>query len=135
MDTKEWLEILQKERQLLIEKTKWGAYLAVAIIIPTLVIIYDLVSHREESIFPILGNLAMQIIALVLLIIIVAGPSIFIFINYFKYQELEEIIHKIFSGEIKNDEDFHKNYQKKYIIKLEDKDKSKTNQNNQGNVS
>lgn len=111
MEIKEWLEILQKERELLIDKIKWGTYIALTIVIPTLIIILDLILNREASIFPIIGTFTQLVIAIILEIIIILGPLVFVFLNYWKYRKIESIVDQILSGDIKKD-DFFNNYKR-----------------------
>jgi len=100
METKELLAILREERQLLIEKIKWGTYMAITIVVPTLILILDLVLKREASIFSIAGTLAQLTIVVILLIIIVLGPLVFVIMNYWKYQDIEKTAEKIWGKEI-----------------------------------
>jgi hypothetical protein len=111
MEIKEWLEELRKERELLIEKTKYGAYLSVTILVPTVIIGYNLMLQRETYLLPF-GYLFQQTIVLILLAIITIGPLFFIIANYWRYQNIEKIIDGILSGKIKTEDDIFKNYKK-----------------------
>lgn len=127
MDTKikDWLAILRKERQLLIDKTKSGTYMAMAIIIPTLFAVYFFVLNREPIILP--GTLLQDTIAIILYAIIVVGSLAilyFVFINYFRYQNIEKIVDLILSNEIKKEDDFFTIYKQKLEVKSINGDKN-----------
>ena len=106
MEIKEWLEEFRKERELLIEKTKWGTYASVMILVATFINIYTVWSNREEALFPALEPYIQKIIILILLSIITIG-SLFLLLfsmrNYRRYQKIEQIIDNWMEKEIPKD--------------------------------
>jgi len=95
MNIQEWLEILRKERELLIEKTRWGTYASVVILGVAFIQIYTVLSDRDEFVFQSVGPIVQKIIILALLTIILIGILfllIFLMRNYWRYQKIEETI-------------------------------------------
>lgn len=109
---KEMLAILREERQILINKTKSGTYIAMTVIIPSLITVYSFILNREPIVLPIVGSIVQGIIALIFYGIIAAGSLglvCFVILNFLKYQDMEKRVDKLLSEDIKEDSaDGHK---------------------------
>lgn len=122
-DEERWLSILQKERKLLIDKTKTEIIASTVAIIPASIFLLGLVINREP-IFPILGAIVQSVASLALLAIVVLCPSILIVMNFIRYLELEKIANEIIAEIIKKESDFLDRYRKQTIPRSKPENRS-----------
>lgn len=99
-DCVQWITLMQKEREILIEKIKWCSYIFSIFIIPTIILLIDIILNDwNPTLFPAVVGGVQILLVIILIAINVFGLPVFLILNYKRYISVERLVYKTINNE------------------------------------